>query len=110
MATLPEDVVVDVALAVLRRGDSVLLQQRDRAPFAGSWELPGGKVEVGESPAEAAVREAGEELGVLVREPRFLASHEHRYPGGPHLRLHAYTVTADVPLSDEAGLREGPSP
>lgn len=95
---------MDVALAVLRRGDAVLLQRRDRAPFAWQWELPGGKVLPGEAPAAAAVREAREELGVEVRAPRLLAVHEHRYPAGPWVRLHAFEVEAgDVPL--RAGLR-----
>lgn len=85
---------LEVALVVLRRGDAVLLQRRDRAPFAGRWELPGGKVRPGEAADLAAVREAQEELGVEVREPRALGVHEHRYPQGPWVRLHAFEARA----------------
>lgn len=93
----------DVALAVLRRGDAVLLQRRDRAPFAGQWELPGGKVRPGEAPDIAAVREAAEELGVPVAAPRLLAVREHRYPQGPWVRLHCFAVEAQGPVrGDEA--------
>lgn len=53
-----------VAAAVIRDG-RLLLAQRVRPPeLAGLWELPGGKVEPGESPADAVRRELREELGV----------------------------------------------
>ncbi|QBJ97741.1 (deoxy)nucleoside triphosphate pyrophosphohydrolase [Rhodococcus sp. ABRD24] len=55
-----------VAAAVIRDG-RLLLAQRTRPPeLAGLWELPGGKVEPGETPAEALRRELREELGVEV--------------------------------------------
>ncbi|MGC0362952.1 8-oxo-dGTP diphosphatase [Rhodococcus sp. 27YEA15] len=56
-----------VAGALLRDG-TLLLAQRARPPeLAGQWELPGGKVEPSENPAEALARELQEELGVQVR-------------------------------------------
>lgn len=45
----------------------VLLVQRGHEPQKGRWSLPGGKCEPGETPAEAAVREAKEETGLEVR-------------------------------------------
>ncbi|MFH9723963.1 (deoxy)nucleoside triphosphate pyrophosphohydrolase [Streptomyces sp. NPDC017254] len=63
----PQDpVVVVVAGALYDRGR--LLAARRSAPveLAGRWELPGGKLEPGESPEEALVRELREELGVEV--------------------------------------------
>lgn len=53
-----------VTAAILLRGDDVLLARRpvgDR--LAGHWELPGGKLEPGESPEECLARELTEELG-----------------------------------------------
>ena len=58
--------VIEVVAAVIRRGNKVLLASRpDNKPPAG-WEFPGGKVEPGETPEAAVVRELGEELGVRV--------------------------------------------
>jgi 8-oxo-dGTP diphosphatase len=59
-----EDVRIVVGAALLDRGR--LLAARRSAPpsLAGRWELPGGKLEPGESPEQALVRELCEELGV----------------------------------------------
>ncbi|MFC5993935.1 NUDIX domain-containing protein [Pseudonocardia hispaniensis] len=58
---------VVVATALVRNG-RVLAAQRSRpAALAGRWELPGGRVEPGESETDAVVRECREELGTLVR-------------------------------------------
>ncbi|OJY43643.1 MAG: hypothetical protein BGP03_25820 [Pseudonocardia sp. 73-21] len=58
---------VIVATALVRDG-RLLIAQRTRPPaLAGMWELPGGRVEVGESEADAVARECREELGIAVR-------------------------------------------
>jgi ADP-ribose pyrophosphatase YjhB (NUDIX family) len=53
-------------LTIIRDGARVLVVQRAREPKAGLWALPGGFCDGWESPAQAAVREAREELGVDV--------------------------------------------
>ena len=55
-----------VAGAVLDRDRLLLAQRRYPPDLAGLWELPGGKVEAGESPADALRRELREELGVTI--------------------------------------------
>lgn len=57
----------------------LLLIRRGHAPAAGLWSLPGGRVEPGESDAEALVRELREETGLTVRPGTFLAT-VHRPP------------------------------
>lgn len=58
--------VAVVGAAIVRDG-RVLTARRTAPPeAAGRWEFPGGKVEPGESPADALVREIGEELGCVV--------------------------------------------
>jgi 8-oxo-dGTP diphosphatase len=62
--------VLVVACALVDADDRVLLAQRPEGKtMAGLWEFPGGKVEEGERPEKALIRELGEELGIDVREP-----------------------------------------
>lgn len=65
-----------VVAAVIVRDDGAVLVCR-RAPgkaSAGLWEFPGGKVDDGETPEEALVREIGEELGAIIRVGQQLSS------------------------------------
>jgi mutator protein MutT len=55
-----------VGAVVLRDDGRVLVIRRGRAPGRGTWTLPGGKVEPGESPTDAVVREVREETGLAV--------------------------------------------
>ena len=59
---------VCVVGAAILDGDRLLAARRLEPPeLAGGWELPGGKVDPGETDEEALVRECREELGVLIR-------------------------------------------
>lgn len=84
---------VNVAAAVLTRPDgSVLLGQRAAGTFyPGYWEFPGGKVEAGETPREALIRELREELGIEVRQAHPWLMREHIYEHA-HVRLHFFEV------------------
>jgi len=86
---------VEVAAAVILRPDgSFLLGQRAPGTFyPGYWEFPGGKVEPGESPREALVRELHEELGIEVDTAWPWIVREHIYEHA-HVRLHFFHVIA----------------
>ena len=59
---------VCVVGAAILDGDRLLAARRLEPPeLAGGWELPGGKVDPGETDEEALVRECREELGILIR-------------------------------------------
>ncbi len=74
--------VLRVAVGVVERPDgSVLLARRPEGkPYAGYWEFPGGKVEAGESVAEALARELAEELGLSEVQSVPWLRVDHRYP------------------------------
>jgi 8-oxo-dGTP diphosphatase len=85
--------IVDVAAAVITRPDgSFLLGQRAPGTFyPGYWEFPGGKVERGETPREALIRELHEELGLQVETAWPWITREHEYEHA-HVRLHFFEV------------------
>ncbi|WP_341675930.1 Nudix family hydrolase [Niveibacterium sp. SC-1] len=85
---------VEVAAAVITRPDgSFLLGQRAPDTFyAGYWEFPGGKVEPGETPRAALIRELKEELGISVQAAHPWLMREHHYEHA-HVRLHFFEVS-----------------
>ena len=54
------------ASAVIFRGDTVLIVERGKGALPGTWSLPGGHIEPGETARDAAAREVGEETGLVV--------------------------------------------
>ena len=71
---------IKVVAAVIRRGNEVFATQRGYGEYRDWWEFPGGKVEPGETPQEALVREIREELAAEIRVDRFLTTVEYDYP------------------------------
>lgn len=85
-----------VVAAVLERDGKILIGQRKsggRHPL--KWELPGGKVEPGEEPRAALVRELREELGIeaVLGDPE-LDRYDVRYGDGPLMHLMFYRVNS----------------
>lgn len=81
-AELRKPVLLVAAAALVDRDNRVLIAQRPQGkPMAGLWEFPGGKVDPGETPEAALVRELHEELGIEVCDtclaPFTFASHAY---------------------------------
>jgi 8-oxo-dGTP diphosphatase len=74
------------------RGGAILVARRDdEAHLGGTWEFPGGKVEPGEEPLAAALRELREETGLAASTAESLLVFVHDYPDR-RLRFHAFLV------------------
>jgi 8-oxo-dGTP diphosphatase len=84
-------VPIDVAVGILMKpdGDVLLARRPVGKPYAGYWEFPGGKLEMGESILDALKRECLEELGIEVLSAEPWCGVEHVYPHA-HVRLHFF--------------------
>ena len=71
---------IRVAAAMIIENGAVLATQRGYGAFKGGWEFPGGKLEPGELPEEALVREIREELEADIEVVEYLDTVEYDYP------------------------------
>ena len=71
---------VRVVAAVIRDGDRIFATARGYGEYKGWWEFPGGKIEAGETPEEALVREIHEELDTEIRVGELIDTIEYDYP------------------------------
>lgn len=85
--------MLEVAAAVVQRpdGEFLLAERPAGKPYAGWWEFPGGKVEAGETPYHALVRELHEELGIEVDLAHPWLTRVYTYPHAT-VRLHFFRV------------------
>ncbi len=80
---------IEVVAAVIVDGDKILATQRGYGEFEGLWEFPGGKIELGEVPEAALIRELKEELNADIEVDDFLTTVTYEYPNF-HLTMHCY--------------------
>ncbi len=99
--------VVDVAVGVLIRpgGEFLLCSRPPGKVYAGYWEFPGGKLEAGETPAQALERELHEELGISINAAQAWRVELVDYPHAL-VRLHFMKVSS---WRGELSMREGQS-
>lgn len=83
------DKSIDVAAAVIIRDGKVLSALRGNGELAGGWEFPGGKLEGGETFAQACVREIKEELDVDIVDLKPFVALDYDYPGF-HMHLETF--------------------
>lgn len=73
---------VDCVGGIVRHDGRLLLVRRGQEPAIGTWSLPGGRVEHGESDAAATAREVLEETGLVVDVGRLVGTVEREAPAG----------------------------
>lgn len=103
----------DIGAAIVWREGSVLIARRPAEGLLGGlWEFPGGKVEPGETPAQAARREVREELGVVaeILEPADTVRHAYSHFRITLRLFHARWVSGGPPWKAEGGPEHGESP
>ena len=83
---------IAVAAAIIERDRKILVCQRGYGEQKGKWEVPGGKIEEGESGTEALVRELVEELDMAVSIDSLFRKIEYDYPTF-HISLYCYHCT-----------------
>ncbi|MCR5628727.1 (deoxy)nucleoside triphosphate pyrophosphohydrolase [Eubacterium sp.] len=71
---------IRVVAAVIKDGDKIFATERGYGDFKGGWEFPGGKIEEGETPQEALIREIKEELDVDIEVHELIETVEYDYP------------------------------
>ena len=98
---------IEVVAAIIRKGDKIFATQRGYGEWKDWWEFPGGKMEEGESPEEALVREIREELSTEISVEELLCTVEYDYPKF-HLTMHCYwcsLVTEALHLNEHEAAR-----
>ena len=98
---------IEVVAAIIRRGGKIFATQRGYGPWKDWWEFPGGKMERGERPEEALVREIREELSNEISVDQLLHTVLWDYPEF-HLTMHCYLcslVSGELHLNEHESAR-----
>lgn len=93
---------IEVVAAIITKDGKYFATQRGYGDFAGGWEFPGGKIEPGETPQEALVREIKEELDADIVVGELVETVEYDYPKF-HLTMHCFLCEL---ISESLVLRE----
>ena len=93
---------IKVVAAIIKKNDRIFATQRGYGDFKDGWEFPGGKVEEGETPQEALMREIREELAADIRVGELFDTVEYDYPEF-HLSMKCYICEL---VSEEMVLKE----
>jgi 8-oxo-dGTP diphosphatase len=98
---------IEVVAAIIRKGGKFFATQRGYGEWQDWWEFPGGKMEAGETPEEALVREIREELSAEISVDEFLCTVEYDYQKF-RLKMHCYLcslVTEAMHLNEHEAAR-----
>lgn len=83
---------INVVAAIIIKDNKIFATQRGYGEFKDGWEFPGGKVELGEAPENAIVREIKEEFDTVIEVIEYFDTVEYDYPNF-HLSMKCYICT-----------------
>lgn len=83
---------INVVAAIIIKDNKIFATQRGYGEFKDGWEFPGGKVELGEAPENAILREIKEELDTVIEVIEYFDTVEYDYPNF-HLSMKCYICT-----------------
>ena len=86
---------IRVVAAVIRDKEKIFATARGYGEFKGQWEFPGGKVEPGETPQQALIREIMEELNTEIEVGELIDTIEYDYPTF-HLSMDCFWAKVSV--------------
>ena len=86
---------IRVVAAVIRDGDKIFATARGHGEYKGWWEFPGGKIEEGETPQQALMREIREELAAEIAVGDLIKTIEYDYPAF-HLSMDCFWAKVET--------------
>ena len=96
--------MINVVAAILEKEDKVLIARKKKGkPLEGYWEFPGGKIEIGETPEQALIRELKEEMDIKIEVKRYVGESIYDYGDNKIVSLRGYTAkvkSGEIKLSD----------
>ena len=99
---------VKVVAAIIIHNNRIFATQRGYGDFKDGWEFPGGKIEPGETPQEAAEREIQEELDTQIKVGKLFDVVEYDYPDF-HLTMYCYlcrVLSGNLTLKEHEAARD----
>lgn len=98
---------IEVAAAIIIKNNRLFATQRGYGDFKDYWEFPGGKIEAGETPGEALIREIREELNAEISVGKMIRKIDYDYPAF-HLTMYCFIcelISTEITLVEHEAAR-----